>query len=92
MSDVCGSCRAPIEWTITPKGARSPVDKMARPAGNVLLLRPHGLGEVLAVVLSSDALNLARQRRLPLHLNHWATCPDKEEWRQRQRERRERAA
>lgn len=88
MTDIelsqCGSCRAPIVWAMSPAGKPSPID--AHPnteKGNVLLLQPRGLGSMLAVVLTKDALTRARGRRLPLHTNHFVTCPDREEHRAR---------
>lgn len=88
----CGSCHAQIVWAITPAGARAPIDRQPnREKGNVLLLQPAALqadGEhvLLAVVLSKDALKLAQERNVhgvSLYTNHWATCPDRQEWRER---------
>lgn len=76
----CGSCRAPIVWALSPAGAKSPIDVYPHAEkGNVLLSAPTGFGAVLAVTLSKDALRLARERRLPLRLSHWVTCPDREQ-------------
>lgn len=90
---MCGTCSAPIVWALTPTGKRSPVDEpLDGEKGNVLLTRPAWLGQPLATTLAGATLELARQRGVPLHLNHWATCPDKAEWRERQAAKRARAA
>lgn len=83
MAAECGSCGAPIVWALTPGGKRSPIDLPVVEKGNVMLTRPAWLGQPLATTLSGAALELARQRGVPLHLNHYATCPEREEWRQR---------
>jgi hypothetical protein len=44
----------------------------------VLLLHPRGLEVTLAVVLSADALEMAKQLGVPLHMPHHATCPERE--------------
>jgi hypothetical protein len=68
-------------WAISPAGARSPIDYAPSEKGNVLLLSPTDLGQVLAVVLTKDGLDLARERGIPLRLNHFASCPNAEEFR-----------
>lgn len=84
MPETCGSCHAPIYWALTPAGARAPVDlNPDREKGNVLLLRPSSFGATLAVTLSKDTLKIARDNRVPLRTNHYAVCPDREEWRRR---------
>lgn len=86
----CASCNAGIVWALSPAGKRSPID-VAIPSGehvgkgNILMLSPRGYDMPLAVTLSGDALVRANERKLPLHLNHWATCADREEWRTRQK-------
>ena len=86
----CRSCKAPVHWAFTPNGTRAPIDyEPDGEKGNVLLLKPNVLrGELLAVTLSGELLERARQQSRHLFLNHWATCPDKEEWRQRQAQKR----
>ena len=68
-------------WAISPAGARSPIDYVPSEKGNVLLLSPTDLGQVLAVVLTKDGLDLARERGIPLRLNHFASCANAEEFR-----------
>lgn len=80
----CRSCGAPVRWAITPTGAKAPIDFATdSEKGNVLLLQPEAFGgELFAVTLSKDALALARQHG-ELRTNHYATCPDRQQWRER---------
>lgn len=76
----CRSCAAKIIWTVTPSGAKAPIDQEPTEDGNVLLLAPTGLPETLAVTLSGDALLTAQQSHLRLRLNHFASCPNADEY------------
>ena len=60
---------------------RSPIDYAPSETGNVLVLQPTGLSELLSVVLSGNALELARARGMQLRLSHFASCPDADEFR-----------
>lgn len=88
MPEFCGTCKAPVLWTLTPSGAKSPIDPEPAENGNVLVQAPSGLGNLLAISLSGDALELARRGGVVLRLSHWATCPDKAEWREREAAKR----
>jgi hypothetical protein len=80
----CRSCRRPVLWTLTPAGAKAPIDVEPVADGNTLVLQPSALTpDYLSVVLSGSALEQARQRGR-LRINHWASCPDKAEWREKQ--------
>lgn len=79
--ETCSACGSHMIWAISPAGARSPIDYAPSEKGNVLLLSPTDLGQVLAVVLTKDGLDLARERGIPLRLNHFASCPNAEEFR-----------
>jgi hypothetical protein len=86
VSAECSSCKAPVLWAITPKGERTPVDpKINMEKGNTLVLAPKNLHAYLAVVLSGKALAQARKAGADLRVNHWSTCPDRDEWRERQK-------
>ena len=74
MSDTCSACGRMMIWAISPAGARSPIDYAPSADGNILLLSPTDLGQVLAVVLSKDGLDLAHERGLQLRTSHFATC------------------
>lgn len=79
----CEACQARMLWTITPTGSPSPIDYAPSANGNVLVLQPSDLGELLSVVLSGDALERARARGVKLRLNHFASCPKADEFRAR---------
>lgn len=85
MSDVCASCGDEVIWAITPAGKRAPIDRDPVVDGNVLVLQPKGLGATLAITLSQEALTAAQDARVPLRLNHFATCPDSASWAARRR-------
>lgn len=74
----------------TPAGAQAIVNVAPVENGNVLLLAPTGFG-LLAITLSKDALERAQQLGVPLRLSHWADCPDKVEWRERQAAKKRKA-
>ena len=76
--ETCSACPQRIIWAISPAGARSPIDYAPSDDGNVLLLSPSDLGQVLAVTLSKGGLDLARERGVQLRLNHFASCPERE--------------
>lgn len=92
MASNCRSCAAPVHWALTPDGKKNPIDyNSVGAAGNVLLLSPSKLGgQLLAVTLSGDALELARRQDPPyLFVSHWATCPQRAEWREKTDARKE---
>jgi hypothetical protein len=77
-----------VLWTLTPAGAKAPLDTLPSREGNTLVLQPSALGgKYLSVVLTGDTLTLARGSGA-LWVNHWATCPDREEWRAKQAEKK----
>jgi hypothetical protein len=80
MPDRCTACDTELIWAVTPAGKRAPITASPAGNGNVLILQPRDLGEKLAVTLSGDSLELARKHDLPLHLNHFADCPDKDQF------------
>jgi hypothetical protein len=73
---------------MTPNGKTAPIDHDGTDDGNVLLLLTRHLSTPIAIVLSGAALELAqkavkKKNAPPLRLNHWATCPDREEWKEK---------
>jgi hypothetical protein len=74
----CSACGQPLTWALTTAGKRAPINTQPSDNGNVLVLQPRSLGEKLAITLSGDALDLARKHGLPLHLNHFADCPERD--------------
>jgi len=77
---TCDGCGAPLIWTVTPAGARAPINEGLDPNGNILLIRPKGLGVILAVTLSGATLKGAQSRSLPLHTNHFSDCPQRDQF------------
>lgn len=83
---VCRSCGQPIQWSMTERGRRMPVDLEPNDAGNILL--QHRQGDVpLAVYLNEvekkkliDALD-GRLQRHRLFTSHFVTCKDADKWR-----------
>lgn len=75
--NVCRSCRAPIVWAETAGGKRMPVDAEPAPLGNIALTELDD-GRVHASVVAEGAVLLTEQ---PLHLSHFATCPNADQHR-----------
>jgi hypothetical protein len=77
MGDRCRSCDAPIEWAITTKGQRIPLDPEPGPGGNLVLVdgvaRHPTLGEGVPYLQ---------------YTSHFATCPDAERFRRKGKVRR----
>lgn len=62
MSDRCRSCEAPIEWAITEKGRRIPLDVDDGQPGNIVITAD-GVAHVVA-----DGEGT--------HRTHFSTCPN----------------
>ena len=60
MADRCRSCDAPIEWAITTKGQRIPLDEGLHDDGNL------HIDDGIAVVTSMR----------PARRTHFQSCPD----------------
>lgn len=73
MSDRCRSCDAPIEWAITEKGRRIPLDPGVHPDGNLVIG-----GDGIAVYIAPDGLTPARR-------SHFVSCPNAARHRRRRR-------
>lgn len=82
MSDrgVCSACGKRLIWSITPTGAKAPINQAPSDDGNVLVLLPTGLDAPLAITLSKDALEQARAKGMALRLNHFSDCEFKEQF------------
>ena len=87
MSATCRSCGAPIEWAITAKGKRMPVDAEPRTDGTILL-RHTRVGEPpRAEVLNAEEIAFERQvaanrgEELRLFVSHFVSCPQSADWR-----------
>lgn len=64
----CRSCRKPVLWAITQKGARIPVDPEPVPNGNIEL-RDDGNGEIRSTTVKPDP-------SVRKYVAHFATCPN----------------
>jgi hypothetical protein len=70
----CRSCNAPIRWVRTAAGKAMPIDPAPDLERGNLLVGFVG-GEEIATILTGNELASSRARRDPLHLSHFATCP-----------------
>lgn len=80
MTARCSSCGAPITWAVTTTGKRMPVDAEPAPNGNVELtplLSAFNREPTEATVHAQRPLG----HEGPLHLSHFVTCPQADEWR-----------
>lgn len=71
----CRSCGAPMIWTVTSSGRRMPVDAEPSSLGTFALEEEGDL--VLAVLVPNAAQDTSGQ----LHMSHFATCPQADDWR-----------
>lgn len=79
VKDECGSCHAPIIWTLTTNANKMPVDFEPSAEGTVAL-RPGWQGPISAVLGMTK-----RFGRNDLRTTHFATCPDAKTWRRKDR-------
>lgn len=76
----CRSCKRPVLWTVTAKDAkRMPVDPQPVENGNIELQERPGKPP-LAHYVPTNAPNLMGT---PRHVSHFATCPDRDQWRKK---------
>lgn len=88
MSDVCRACKAPLIWAITKDGKRAPITAEPKPNGNVLVYRDRlkalasGMPEdtLHSRTFAGFALAELRAQEVPLRLNHFADCPNREDF------------
>ena len=66
MTARCRSCDAPIEWAITVKGSRIPLDPGEDDGGNIIV----DVDGIAHVVGPGD------NGRVPRRRSHFATCPN----------------
>lgn len=74
MAEHCRSCNAPIEWAITTKGSRIPLNPHPTLNGNIELR--DGIAHVVPVDLSATTLR---------YTSHFADCPNAARHRKRSR-------
>lgn len=80
----CRACPAQIFWATqnptdkNPKPRANPLDVQPSPEGNLRL----DLSTMLYDVLTGEALEEARKANEPLYISHFATCPNRGQFRQ----------
>lgn len=72
---TCRSCNATIEWALTHKGHRIPLDPTPSPNGNILIQ------DGCAVVVDAQSREGVDARTL--RISHLATCPQADRHRRR---------
>lgn len=77
---ACRSCKRAIIWTRTHKGKRMPVDADPREDGNIVL-REDPTGRVIAEYPGKEHATLFNDDRRPRYVSHFATCPERNDWR-----------
>lgn len=71
MTEVCRSCKAPIQWAVTAGGKRIPIDRDMVVGGNLRLKRRSATSPPLAVIVpKADRIDGEW-----LYVSHFATCP-----------------
>jgi hypothetical protein len=64
----CASCGAAVQWAVTPRGRRMPIEP--RKGGNVAIENREGVLHASFVADGSGT-----------HVSHFATCPQAAHWR-----------
>lgn len=75
-----------MRWAKTNSGKSNPLDVEPSPDGNVAIVTTAGVAAEpveFAVTLSGAALVEARTLGVDLRTSHFATCPDRDEWKGR---------
>jgi hypothetical protein len=81
----CAACGVPLVGALTIKGKVAPIEVASREDGNVWLglKAPRaqddpGDSVVVCATLAGALLEKAREVGIALHMNHFATCPDRD--------------
>jgi hypothetical protein len=81
MPDRCRTCKAPLRWAhLVRSGRPHPLDAEPSKRGNVRLV-----GDGRAQLLTGPELIEARAAGAALFVSHFATCPDRADWRRGKR-------
>lgn len=76
MANVCRSCNAPVLWaTVAKSGKRAILDALPVANGNYVFI-PGSPGMV-------RVLSAGEETEGDRYLSHFATCPDRADWRSR---------
>jgi hypothetical protein len=73
----CRSCGAPIIWAHTAAGKIAPFDAQPSPEGRWRITD----GVAAYVGSAEPSLNMLTGKPDAYYTNHFATCPDRDEWR-----------
>lgn len=79
--NTCRSCGAAVRFVRTAKGKTQILDAEPSESGNVQIILLGG--EEVAHVLGGEFRAAAQIESIPLYLDHHATCPQAEDWRNR---------
>jgi hypothetical protein len=79
MSARCRACGVEMIWAFTRDARRAPITRSPSDAGNVLVFRDER-GVVQARTFAGFALDELRAQGVPLRMNHFADCPQAEEF------------
>lgn len=78
-TSYCRTCNAPIEWVITERGKRMPIDANPHPDGRFKKLprvaTEHGMATKVRYLPDAELAD-ARAGVSALYTSHFATCPD----------------
>lgn len=81
---VCRSCGAKIQWAITEKGRRMPIDVVPNWEHGNIALYPRKDDVPIAIVVTKTEIEAWRasgaKKRL-LFTSHFVTCPQSAHWR-----------
>jgi hypothetical protein len=74
----CRGCDAPIIWVETPNGKRRPLDAEPSQERGTGTYAIRGKGPNVTGVPVKDA-----DADEPVHMNHWTTCPARDQFRKK---------
>lgn len=77
--DACEACSAPLIWALSRKEKPAPITREPSEDGNCLIFKAGE--EIRYAVLTGDVLEWAREQGIPLRLNHFADCPERDRFR-----------
>lgn len=78
--EICRSCHAPVRWVVMAKtGRRNPLNEEPDGQHGNVVIDDDGRGHTLKV----DDVERARAAGEELYLSHFATCPQRKDWRKR---------
>jgi hypothetical protein len=73
----CGSCEAPVIWSITEKGKRMPLNAEPSPSGRFRIVGTEINGTVHVHYVKNSELEANTSS---LYDSHFASCPESRDW------------